>query len=228
MNIRQAPRFALVFIAALAAGSALAAEDINRVNGAITASAGTGHGQLETVNGSITLDDGARTGDANTVNGAIRAGNDIASGGLSTVNGGIRVGERARIGGSVETVNGGVFIGRGGEVEGDVETVNGAIGLVATVVAGDVGTSSGNVTIGTGSHVRGRLHVDKPSANWMPIRISTRRQRIIIGPGAVVDGPLEFEREVTLYVHDSARVGEISGATPVPYSTATAPPRTSD
>ncbi|MEN1929862.1 polymer-forming cytoskeletal protein [Luteimonas sp. MJ250] len=228
MDIRQTPRFALLFIAALAAGSALAAEDINRVNGAITAHAGSEYGRLETVNGSITLDDGARSGDASTVNGAIRAGNDIASGGLSTVNGGIHAGERARIGGSVETVNGSVFIGRDGEVEGDVETVNGAIGLVATVVAGDVGTSSGNVTIGAGSHVRGRLHVDKPSANWMPIRISTRRQRIIIGPGAVVDGPLEFEREVTLYVHDSARVGEISGATPVPYSTPTAPPRASD
>ena len=59
MDIRQTPRFALLFIAALAAGSALAAEDINRVNGAITAHAGSEYGRLETVNGSITLGKGS-------------------------------------------------------------------------------------------------------------------------------------------------------------------------
>jgi hypothetical protein len=34
----------------------------------------------------------------------------------------------------------------------------------------------------------------------------------------VVDGPLVFEREVKLYVHDSARIGQVSGATVVHYS----------
>jgi hypothetical protein len=34
----------------------------------------------------------------------------------------------------------------------------------------------------------------------------------------VVEGPLEFEREVKLYVSDTAKVGEIKGATPVRFS----------
>ncbi|QDW66592.1 hypothetical protein [Luteimonas granuli] len=229
MDSSLATRLALLLAATLATGTALAAGDtagdIERVNGAITASAGTAYGRLETVNGSITLEDGARTGPAETVNGGIRAGNDIASGGLSTVNGSIRVGERARVGGGIETVNGSVLVRRGGEVDGDVSTVNGAIGLIATVVAGDVETSSGDVTIGVDSHVRGALRVHKPNANWMPIRVSTRRQRIVIGPGAAVDGPLEFEREVVLYVHDTARTGPVTGAETLRYSTPTAPPR---
>ena len=50
-----------------------------------------------------------------------------------------------------------------------------------------------------------------------------RPPRIVIGPNAVVDGPLVFEREVTLYVHDSARIGKVTGAIAVRYSSPTPP-----
>ena len=50
-----------------------------------------------------------------------------------------------------------------------------------------------------------------------------RDPRIIIGPNAVVEGPLVFERPVTLYVHTSARIGAVTGATAKPFSTDTAP-----
>jgi hypothetical protein len=49
--------------------------------------------------------------------------------------------------------------------------------------------------------------------------------RIVIGPNAVVEGALVFEREVTLYVHDSARIGKVTGATAVRFSTPTPPGR---
>jgi len=42
--------------------------------------------------------------------------------------------------------------------------------------------------------------------------------RIIIGPGAIVDGELRFERKVDLYVHTTAKVGTVIGATAVPYT----------
>ena len=45
----------------------------------------------------------------------------------------------------------------------------------------------------------------------------------MIGPGAVVEGPLVFEREVKLYVHASARTGSVRGATAQRYDTPTAP-----
>jgi hypothetical protein len=42
--------------------------------------------------------------------------------------------------------------------------------------------------------------------------------RVVIGPGAVVQGPLVFERKVTLYVSDTATIGDVVGATSVRFS----------
>lgn len=220
--------FALALAVLAHAGPAAAAEDIVRTNGAVATSAGGDYGRLATTNGSIRLADGVTAGAASTTNGSISADNDVTAQSLSTVNGSVRVGERARIAGNVETVNGSVLVDRGSRVGGNVGNVNGAIGLIATEVGGDVEMSNGDLTIGIGSHVRGGVRVRKSSSNWMPIRVSTRRPRVIIGPGAVVDGPLVFERDVVLYVHDTARTGAITGAEPVSYATPTAPPRGDD
>ena len=48
----------------------------------------------------------------------------------------------------------------------------------------------------------------------MPVSVGRLRN----GPGAVVDGVLEFEHEVKLYVSESATIGEVKGATPVRFS----------
>jgi hypothetical protein len=42
--------------------------------------------------------------------------------------------------------------------------------------------------------------------------------RIVIGPGASVQGDLRFERSVQLYVSDKATIGSVTGATPIPFS----------
>jgi hypothetical protein len=207
----------------LQAGSAVAADDITRSNGSIATEPGVEYGVLKTSNGGIRLADDVVAADVSTINGGIRAGDGIRSDSIATVNGGVRIGKRATITGSVRTVNGSILVGHGGHVGGNVETTNGAIGLVATEVGGDVAISNGDLTIGVDSHVRGSVHVRKASANWMPIRITTRRQRVVIGPGVVIDGSLVIEREVALYVHDTARIGEVTGAEPVRYSTPTAP-----
>ncbi|GAA3926320.1 hypothetical protein [Luteimonas lutimaris] len=217
---------ALALSLLLATGAAVASDavDIDKVNGSITAESGKVYGDLETVNGSIRLEDGAHARDAETVNGSIKGGDDIEADDMSTVNGGIRLGERARISGGLETVNGGIFVGRGGNVAKGIGTVNGAIGVVATEVGGSIETVSGDITVGIDSHVRGGIKVNKPTSNWMPIRFgSNRKPRIVVGPGAVVDGDLVFEREVTLYVHSSARIGKVTGATPVAFDTPRAP-----
>jgi len=41
---------------------------------------------------------------------------------------------------------------------------------------------------------------------------------VVIGPNAVVDGELRFEREVELFVHPSAKIGKVIGATAKPYT----------
>ena len=196
--------------------------DIDKVNGGITAQAGQAYGDLSTVNGGIDLERGARAEDVETVNGGIEAGDDVATRDVSTVNGGIRFGQRARIEGGLETVNGGIYVDRGGRVRRGVETVNGAIGLVDTDLGGGIETVNGDVTVGAGSHVKGGIHVEKPSGNGMQWG-KQRIPRIVIGPNAVVDGPLVFERDVVLYVHNTARTGSVRGATPKSYNTATPP-----
>ncbi len=216
-------RIAMALALTLCAPLAFAQESIDKVNGSITAESGQTYGDLETVNGSITIESNARTADAETVNGGIKVGDNAVTGDLATVNGGIRIGKQLRSSGSIETVNGDIFVGRGGSLEG-ISTVNGAIGLVDSDLSGGIETVNGDITVGAGSHVKGGIKVEKPTSSWMPISIGKRRPpRIIIGPNAVVEGPLVFEREVKLYVHESARTGKITGANAVRYSGSRAP-----
>jgi len=212
-----------------AAGHAFAHDDghrrsIDKVNGSITAETGQAYGDLSTVNGGIDLARGATVEDVETVNGGIEAGDDVVAHSVSTVNGGIRFGQRARIEGDVETVNGGIFLDRGSRVRHGVSTVNGGIGLVDTDLGGDIETVNGDITVGVGSHVAGGIRVEKPTGNWGFRMGKPKVPRIVIGPNAVVEGDLVFEREVTLYVHQSARIGKVSGARARAFATAT-PPR---
>ena len=103
----------------------------------------------------------------------------------------------------------------GADVGGKLENVNGHIVLNAAHVAGGLRTVGGDIDISGASHVEGGIHVEK-SNSWF--NIETRKPRIVIGPGAVVQGELRFDREVQLYVSDQATVGPISGATAVKFS----------
>ncbi|HZX77021.1 hypothetical protein [Lysobacter sp.] len=200
---------------------AFAAQDIDKVNGSITVEAGETAGNLETVNGSIRIGANAKTGRAETVNGSITVAENVQAGGLETVNGSIRVAGNGTLTSGLETVNGGVFVDRGGKVQGSIETVNGAVGLVDTDLSGDITTMNGDVTVGVGSHVKGGIRYRKPTRQWFSF--DRRDPRVIIGPNAVVDGPLTFERKVELYVHNTARTGAITGATAVKFDGATPP-----
>lgn len=229
-TLRSAPKhtrrlLALALALTLVTPVALAADrDIDKVNGSINVEAGERYGNLETVNGSINIGAGARVADAETVNGSIRVAENVQTGGLSTVNGSIRVASGVTMNRDVGTVNGSVFVDRGGRIRGDVETVNGGIGLVDTDVTGGIDTVTGDVTVGAGSHISGGIHYGKPSRQWISMG-KPKVPRVVIGPGARVDGPLVFEREVVLYVHGSARIGPLSGATARRYDGATPPAR---
>ncbi len=213
-------RTALLLTLALATTPALAQQDVSTVNGSVSADAGQAYGDLETVNGSVSIAAGATVEDASTVNGSITVGDKAQAASLETVNGAIRIGKDVQVRKDVETVNGSIFTDRGTTIGGNVDTVNGAIGLVGTQLAGGIETVNGDVTVGIGSHVKGGIKVEKPRGWSMKPR---RDPRIIIGPNAVVEGPLVFERPVTLYVHTSARIGAVTGATAKPFSTDTAP-----
>ena len=213
-------RTALLLTLALATTPALAQQDVSTVNGSVSADAGQAYGDLETVNGSVSIAAGATVEDASTVNGSITVGDKAQAASLETVNGAIRIGKDVQVRKDVETVNRSIFTDRGTTIGGNVDTVNGAIGLVGTQLAGGIETVNGDITVGIGSHVKGGIKVEKPRGWSMKPR---RDPRIILGPNAVVEGPLVFERPVTLYVHTSARIGAVTGATAKPFSTDTAP-----
>ncbi len=222
MSPRRTALFLTVSLTlALSAGSALAAQDISKVNGSITAEAGQTYGDLETVNGSVRIEDNAVIASAGTVNGGITVGEKASTGTLETVNGSIRLARGVTVDGRLETVNGSIFVDRGGKVKDGVETVNGAIGLVAAQLGGGIETVRGDVTVGVDSNVKGGLRVQKSTGMFN--LGNNRPPRIVIGPNAVVEGPLIFEREVVLYMHRSAKTGPITGATAKPYDGGTAP-----
>ena len=214
-------RTALFLALALSASAAFAQQDIYKVNERVNAEAGQAYGDLETVNGSIRIGAGATVDDASTVNGSITVGEKATTSSLETVNGSIRLERDLTVNGSVETVNGAIFIDRGGKVKKGVETVNGSIGLVGTHVGDDVETVRGSITVGVDSHVAGGLRVEKSTGFFNTD--SKKPPRIIIGPNAVVEGPLVFERPVVLYVHRTAKIGPVTGATAQSFDGDTAP-----
>ncbi len=206
----------------LVAGLAHAADNVDHVNGAIEIAAGQQAGNLSTVNGAIRLGDGAHAGSASTVNGSITLGTRAVAESLGTVNGGVRLGTGAQVAKSVSTVNGAVILALGAQVGGDVGNVNGAIRLTGAAIDGGLRTVSGDIDIGAGSVVKGGLIVDKESG-WSLFHFWGSAPRVVIGPGASVDGTLDFRRTVRLYVSDRAHVGVIKGATPIRFSGATPP-----
>jgi hypothetical protein len=189
--------------------------DISHINGGITAEAGQSYGQLDTVNGGISLHKGASAESVETVNGGISADDDVHVDSFETVNGGITAGERVKVARGAETVNGGIRFDFNSRIGGDVTTVNGGITVKQSEVGGQIHTVGGDITVGARSVVHGGILIEKQHGiSWGRNRVP----RVVIGPNAVVDGELRFEREVELFVHTTAKIGKVSGATPRPYT----------
>ena len=193
----------------------------NTVNGSIHVPAGTHSGAVGTVNGSIRIDDNATVASAGTVNGSVALGAHATADTVGTVNGSISLGEGAHVTRDVSTVNGSMTLKSGADVGGPLSNVNGRIALNDAHVAGGLHTVDGDIDVGGGSHVEGGILVKHGGGGWF--NFSTHKPRIVIGPGAVVQGDLRFERAVELYVSESATTGPISGATAIRFAGASPP-----
>lgn len=194
-------------------------DDVSKVNGAVRVAAGQQAGDVSSVNGAVHVGDNATVKEASTVNGAVELGEKAQASELGTVNGSISLASHSRVSGKVEAVNGSIHLDQGAEVGGRVENVNGAIVLDGAHVGGGIGTVSGDITVGANSRVEGGILVDK-TRGWFG-GSNGRPPVVVIGPHAVVQGTLEFKREVVLKVSDSAQIGPVKGATPVKFSGAT-------
>ena|ERR1700730_11115894 len=190
------------------------------VNGSIEVNAGQKKDDASTVNGSIRIAENAVIGSAHTVNGSITLGAHAAADELHTVNGAITLGDGATVSHTISAVNGSLTLHSGADVGGALTNVNGRIVLQAAHVGGGIKTVNGNMDIGGNSHVDGGILIQKEPTDvfWFFHWGSTHIPRIVIGPGAVVQGNLRFERQVQLFVNDSATTGPIIGATAVRFS----------
>lgn len=179
------------------------------VNGSITVgSKATVTGELETVNGTIRVDDEATVEDLRTVNGGIRIGSKAKTGDISGVNGSIRVGENVVVDGEISVVNGRVSTESGTRIGEDVSNVNGEIRISGSTIGQDLTTVNGDVWLMDESEVQGDLIVEKPSGwNWQ----GQRDPSIVVGAGSSVKGEIRLERKVKLYLHETAKVGSVSG-----------------
>jgi hypothetical protein len=185
------------------------------VNGSVRVPDGEQTGNVGTVNGSIHVGDNATLLQGQTVNGSISLGAHASADMLTTVNGSISLSDEAHVAHAVETVNGSLTLRNGSQVGGALTNVNGTIELTAARVSGGIRTANGDINVGGHSQVDGGILVQKPSGMF---EFMQHAPRIVIGPGAVVNGELRFERKVELYVSDRATIGPVVGATAVRYS----------
>lgn len=184
--------------------------DVGNVNGSIRIGSNSSVNEVGNVNGSISIGDGSSASSLETVNGSITLGDDVTvEGDVGSVNGNVNGGRSARIGGEVGTVNGAVTLNEGSSVAEGISTANGSIRLTGTRAA-SLETRNGSIDLREGTRIDGQLVVRE-------VRESRGRPEIYIGPDVEVAGPLVFEREVDLYIHETARVGEIQGAEAMPY-----------
>jgi hypothetical protein len=203
-------------LALSACGEGTNGDESLKVNGSIEVPAGRQPGAVATVNGSIQVDDNATITSATTVNGSVHLGNHANATSLNSVNGYITVGAGAHVSGSASSINGELNLKDGAEITGSLSNVSGKITLSGAHVAGGIKTVNGSMNIAGGSHVENGILVEKPSSELQ----QTARDvpRIVIGPGATVQGELRFERTVQLFVSDKATIGTVSGATAVAFS----------
>jgi DUF4097 and DUF4098 domain-containing protein YvlB len=171
-----------------------AQENIAKANGSVRVTAAKPVGNVAATNGNVHLEDGAQAKN------------------IETVNGGITIGRKATVG-SIESVNGGVSLDAGARAR-SIETGNGPITLDHARVGGDLRTKSGDIEVGEQSTVKGGIVVEESGTDWFG---KPRVPRIVIGPGAVVSGPLTFDRKVELFVSETAKVGHIKGATAIKF-----------
>ena len=167
-------------------------------------------GNVKTVNGTIRVDEGAAIEKASTVNGGIRIADRVKSEDLSTVNGSVKVAEKVSVNGAIEAVNGRITVDDGSTIAKSVSNVNGQIKLAGAEVGGDLQTVNGDIDLEDGAVVKGDLVVEKNSG-WGWGKSKSRKPRIVIGPGSRVEGAIILEREVELFISDTAEVGGVEG-----------------
>jgi hypothetical protein len=214
-------------ILACVAGPVLANDDddnYDKVLGSVHVGSGEHVDKAKTVNGSVDIGSNAVVKHAETVNGSVAIHEHAVVDKVETVNGSITLDAGVQVAGKVALVNGNVTVGRGSDIGGALSAVNGVIRITAAHVGGGIQTTNSNLTIGAGSRIEGGIFYGETNDGWFSFFHKPDVPKIIIEPGAVVTGTLEFRRSVELYVSDHATIGTVKGATVHTFSGASPSP----
>ena len=208
-------------ILALLLSTAVCAQDESQYlfNGehSIRLAAGAEAGDLHTVHGSIRIGERSKVGDVKTVDGEVVLAKGSRASSVRSLDGAVQLEEDAKLVHGVSTAGGSIILDDHADVAGRVSSANGEIRLKNAHVGGGILTRRGNINVGSGSRVENGIRVKRSFCLCIDAGLFSN-PRIVIGPGAVVQGPLIFERKVTLYVSDTATIGDVVGATSVRFS----------
>jgi len=192
-------------------------KDFDTVNGSIKVGSSANVGDLSTVNGSIKVSSSSSIGEASTVNGSITFAENVKAESAETVNGSIKLGNSCDIEENVETVNGSITTNSDCVIHENIETVNGSIKLHNSEIQGDIETVNGNIYLLQGSSVDDII-IHKPNKGWFN-NSKNKAPKVILGKNAEINGGLEFNRKVKLYIHDSVGIdSDIENAEIINYS----------
>jgi NDP-sugar pyrophosphorylase family protein len=187
--------------------------DYEKVMGTVHVGTGQHVNKASSVNGSVDIGSNAVVKRAETVNGSVTVHDHATLDSVETVNGSITLEEGVHISGKVTLVNGKITVGSGGEIGGKLSNVNGSIQLTATHVGGGIESTNSNLTVGANSRIEGGIFYQATNDGWFSFFGKPNVPKVIIEPGAVVKGTLDFRREVELYVSDRATIDTVKGAT---------------
>jgi hypothetical protein len=175
-------------------------------------------GELQAIDGSIRIGERSKVGDVKTVNGEIVLAKESRANSVRSLDGAVHLEESAKVVRQVSTAGGSIVLDDHSDVAGRVSTADGDIRLNDAHVGGGIVTRRGNINVGGGSRVETGIRVKRSFCLCLNAGVPSAKPRVVIGPGAVVQGPLVFERQVTLYVSEMATIGSVTGATPVRFS----------
>ena len=213
-------------ILSLLLSTAVCAQDENQYlfNGeqSIRLAADAEAGDLHTLHGSIHIGERSKVGDVKTVDGAVVLAKGSRANSVRSLDGTVQLQEDAKLVHGVSTAGGSIVVDDHADVAGRVSTADGEIRVKNAHVGGGIVTRRGNINVGSGSRVENGIRVKRSFCLCINAGVSSNPRvanpRVIIGPGAVVQGPLIFERKVMLYVSDTATIGDVVGATAVRFS----------
>lgn len=191
------------------------APDLKTSNGRILVESGLRVGDVKSTNGRITLEKETTAQHVATTNGRIHIKSESVVDSVHTTNGRIEI-DASKVKGNVKATNGSIRIEDGSHVRGKVVSANGSIQLGDSTVDENLEISHGNVTL-IDSAIEGDLIIHPKKRGW-GFNWKNKKPEIIIGPESVVMGTIIAKQDIELYVHESAKVGKITGAEPRIYS----------